>query len=598
MVSKSYLTTIDFDNVKERAERWANLIESRFEVLADVLLEYESFEVVRDEVDRTLDHLRSLKENKEFFKLRVGEVTTFLPRNQPLYALTCFVLVPSCMASEVHFRVPHSMKHFFQEMLDLLEVKKHFPNVFVSSKERLEFLQERSAVRVHQKTGETLPVTDVVIFTGTPVHADQLRLVFDKRTLFITNGSGHNPVVVSRDADLDDAVEAVLKLQLYNQGQDCAAPNSILIHKDVYDSFVSKLHAHLKTVQVGQYRNRTCTVGPIGDPKDLVRIQEFLIDHQRWIDPETPGVINAHDAILNPTVIHKPLALGGNYTELFAPIIFLQQYASDSELSLYFDTAQYVRNAMYVTLYGTSKYVQTLPGRMYDGKLLHDQTTLLINTHLHAHGVERGTKQYGGYGYGASNISIQGQVHPKPTLPQREIWTYVAKPLFSRAKYKKVKSRISAFKSVQQRDVQKLMKLKPGHVTQGAPLLSEGDSYVDIHLLEKDKRYVPIKESNVFTLRDVPHLEFASTLKPKDLKFVRAVRAKLKKLDKMSVEQFTIWMYALAGTGQKSLKKRKAQQSEMFRTLYQLLLGRNSGPRLAPFLLEAERQKILALLDV
>src|SRR3989344_6714495 len=202
-------TPINFSEVDKCAKHMADIIESRFIDLTHILLKYESYEVVQDEVNRTLDLLKNLKENKKFFCLRVGSITSFLPRNQPLYAFTCFVLIPSLMASEVHFRIPHSMWDFFPDMLSLLEISKLFTNIVVSSKQRVEFIKERSALAINPKTKETRPVTDVVIFTGLPSNADKLRIIFDKRTLFIANGTGHNPVVVSNDADLSKAVEAV-----------------------------------------------------------------------------------------------------------------------------------------------------------------------------------------------------------------------------------------------------------------------------------------------------------------------------------------------------------------------------------------------------
>ena len=108
---------IDFSEVDKRAKHLADIIESRLEILTNILLSYESYEVIQDEVDRTLDLLKNLKENKKYFCLRVGSVTSFLPRNQPLYSFSCFVLVPSLMASEVHFRIPHSTRYFFEETL-------------------------------------------------------------------------------------------------------------------------------------------------------------------------------------------------------------------------------------------------------------------------------------------------------------------------------------------------------------------------------------------------------------------------------------------------------------------------------------------------
>ena len=97
-----------------------------------------------------------------------------------------------------------------------------------------------------------------VIFTGTSHHANQLRRVFDQRTLFITNGAGHNPIVVGTGANISAAVDATLSVSLYNQGQDCAAPNSVLVLQDVYDEFIQYLRKKVLAVSVGHYSNREC----------------------------------------------------------------------------------------------------------------------------------------------------------------------------------------------------------------------------------------------------------------------------------------------------------------------------------------------------
>jgi lysyl-tRNA synthetase class 1 len=82
---------------------------------------------------------------------------------------------------------------------------------------------------------------------------------------------------------------------------------------------------------------------------------------------------------------------------------------------------------MYVTLYGTSDYVFSLNRKTYNGRLLHDNSTIIHNTNLHAIGVERGVLPYGGYGLGASSIGYHGKTIGKPTLPQRDIYEYLIK---------------------------------------------------------------------------------------------------------------------------------------------------------------------------
>ena len=591
-------TALDFTEIESHAFSFADHIEKNFEAIADILLTYESFEVVKDETDRTLDLLRNLEENKKYFELRVGEIAAFLPRNQPLYALTCFVLIPSYMGSEVHFRIPHSMRYFMSQLLELLNIEKFYPNVHVSALERLEFLRERSAVRVNE-TSASLPVTDAVIFTGTPAHADQLRLVFDQRTLFIANGAGHNPVVVSKDANIERAVEAVLTLQLYNQGQDCAAPKAVLVHADVLERFLSLLRDGLRIVKIGAYSDRSVRVGPISDPFDLVRIQEFLIRHRAWLDSTTPGIFRTSESILEPTIIVKPLREGGNFTELFAPVVVVQAYSKEADLDLYFKNSRYATNAMYVTVYGTCRYVSKLVGKKINGLVLHDLRSYLHNTHLHAPGVERGTKPYGGNGYGASSLTIRDQTICTATLPQREISEYLAKPLLHASGLDAFRERLPLYTKIEVRNVERILRLSSHEKHEDKR--NEGSiEYVDTQALHADsaKRYALIDKKFTYRLLEKPNAEYIARLSPTQQEEIRALRQLLTRRDDLSLEEFTALLYALPHKPDPVQPNKRVRQRNYFQNIYELLFGKKSGPNLPQFLKDVDSTITESLLDV
>lgn len=600
VVSKNFFpyTPLDFSEIDKRAKDLADIIEAHFEDLAEILLEYESYEVVKDETDRTLDLLRNLKENKKYFKLRVGAVATFLPRNQPLYTFVCFVIIPALMASEVHFRIPHSVQHFFKKVLTLLDIHKLFPNVIVSSKERLEFLKERSALLVDSKTNEYIPTTDVVIFTGTSIHADQLRTIFDKRTLFITNGAGHNPMVISNNANIFEATEAALTLVLYNQGQDCSAPNAILVHKDIYDEFTNVLYKEIKKVKIGPYRDRSCKVGPITDPEDLKRIEALLVDNREWLDKRTLGIIRTAEGIVEPAIINKPLSMGGNYTELFAPIFFIQKYEFDNELASYFENQHYAHNAMNISLYGKSVYLQKIIGKLIEGKVLHSNETLLYNTHPHAFGIERGTQQYGGYGIGTSSISIKGEIMPMPTLPQRDIYEYIAKPILRKKTNKK--EEFAQFTEIEYKNVQKLLRLQPSKMENDTYAdNSDSVAYFDLSSTKTSStRYVKINENNTYYLLNKPNVKHIATLRPEDIKMIQNLINLLDYKTTTSLEKFRSLVYAIPKDKKASEQENKIRQIHFFQHIYQLLFGEKSGPQLASFLLDVEQEKIKDLLVV
>mgnify|MGYP001572244346 CR=1 FL=1 len=593
-----HMDSLDFVSIQKTALAFARHIESHFEEIASILLEYESFEVVEDEVRRTLDLFNNLHENKKYFVLRINEVTSFLPRNQPLYAFSCFVAVPSLMAQNVYFRIPQSMRGFFPKLLQVLKIAEFFPNIIISNKERLEFLKERSALLVDPKQDDSLPVTDAVIFTGISHHAERLRCIFDPRTLFIANGSGHNPLVIAENADIPKAAEAALKLQLYNQGQDCAAPNAILVHRQVYQRFLRLLRSELQKIKTGPYDDQSCTVGPMSEPDDLKRIGTFMVDNRNWLDASTPGIIRTAEAMVEPTMLCKPLKAGGNFTEIFAPIIFVQKYEQDDELSLYFENSHYARNAMYVTLYGDSVYINNLIGRKIEGKVLHQSDTFLHNTHLHAPGIERGTQPYGGYGYSASSISLHGKIDPKPTCPQRDIYERLVKPLLKPGKIKEYKDALRRMTKREMKNIPKLMGLRLNSTTDPKHN-GQGKSYLDFLGLESGGvRYQELPEQNIFSLLEYPNAEFISHMDQGSKQYVHALRKSLLRNKKMDQGDFAVLLYSIPKKPELSEHKNKIRQLHFFRNIYHLLFGKESGPRLAQFLLDADRSNICELLDV
>ena len=321
------------------------------------------------------------------------------------------------------------MKQLFCELAECLSLRDFFPNVVISQMERQAFVKERARRGSGLAACEDAPVTDAVIFTGTMDNADRLRRIFDARTLFIANGGGHNPVVVTEDADLRKAVTSVVRLQLYNSGQDCASPNAILVHRRYFVEFVDLLREEVRQVRVGEYTDRDNRVGPVSDRKALAEVLTVLTANSEYLDPHNSGLIRIRSAIIEPTIILRPLVAGGNYTDYFAPIFFVQVYEQDGDLGQYFEHPRYAPNSMYVTLYGTSCYVEGLLGRTFpDGRPLHDCWTVIRDTDLHATGVERGTQPYGGYGRGASCVSINRKITAKPTLPQRDIYEHLVAP--------------------------------------------------------------------------------------------------------------------------------------------------------------------------
>ncbi|WP_128101483.1 aldehyde dehydrogenase family protein [Paenibacillus sp. DCT19] len=87
---------------------------------------------------------------------------------------------------------------------------------------------------------------------------------------------GNNAMVVLEDADLERAAEAAVFGKFLHQGQICMALNRIIIHTDIYDSFVDAFVAKTKQIQAGDPADSNTLVGPLIREKEVERLLELV----------------------------------------------------------------------------------------------------------------------------------------------------------------------------------------------------------------------------------------------------------------------------------------------------------------------------------
>jgi 1-pyrroline-5-carboxylate dehydrogenase len=122
------------------------------------------------------------------------------------------------------------------------------------------------------------PDVDGVIFTGSKDVGWDLFKDFstDFPKPCITELGGKNPTIVTRNADLDKAVEGVARSAFGFSGQKCSACSRVYVEEPVYDEFMDRLTRRTKELVVGDPTDRDTYVGPVIDEKAVRRYQEAL----------------------------------------------------------------------------------------------------------------------------------------------------------------------------------------------------------------------------------------------------------------------------------------------------------------------------------
>ena len=87
---------------------------------------------------------------------------------------------------------------------------------------------------------------------------------------------GHNPLIVTADADLGRAVEAAYAGAFWSAGQKCTATRRIYVQDAVYDSFKEQLLARIERGKVGDPLDPDVEVGPIVNEQQFDGIIEAI----------------------------------------------------------------------------------------------------------------------------------------------------------------------------------------------------------------------------------------------------------------------------------------------------------------------------------
>ncbi len=89
---------------------------------------------------------------------------------------------------------------------------------------------------------------------------------------------GNAPFIVFDDADIDSAVEGAIASKYRNAGQTCVCANRIYVQEGVYEQFVEKFAARVRSFKVGNGFEDGVVQGPLIEPAAVEKVQRHLDD--------------------------------------------------------------------------------------------------------------------------------------------------------------------------------------------------------------------------------------------------------------------------------------------------------------------------------
>jgi succinate-semialdehyde dehydrogenase/glutarate-semialdehyde dehydrogenase len=114
---------------------------------------------------------------------------------------------------------------------------------------------------------------------------------------------GNAPFIVFDDADIDSAVEGAFASKYRNAGQTCVCSNRLYVQEGVYDQFVEKFAAKVKTAKVGNGFEDGVNQGPLIEEAALQKVERHVADAQAKGGRVLVGGKRLDGQFFEPTVV-------------------------------------------------------------------------------------------------------------------------------------------------------------------------------------------------------------------------------------------------------------------------------------------------------
>ena len=255
----------------------------------------------------------------------LGVILAVMPWNFPYWQVLRFA-APTLMAGNVGILKHASNVQMCAEAIEKAFTECGFPqgvfqNLIIGS-DKVEGVIRNPHVAAVTLTGSEKAGSMVAKVAGEEL----------KKTVLELGGS--DPFIVFDDADLELAVKlAVVTRMQGNVGQSCISAKRFIVHKKVFDRFVSGVSETFKNLKVGDPLDSTVQVGPLATEQILKDVAS-QVDRSIALgaEVEVGGRIGATGYFYEPTVLtnvtrEMPVML----EEVFGPVISVISFQTDEE---------------------------------------------------------------------------------------------------------------------------------------------------------------------------------------------------------------------------------------------------------------------------
>ncbi|WP_378186339.1 NAD-dependent succinate-semialdehyde dehydrogenase [Aquimarina sp. W85] len=181
----------------------------------------------------------------------LGCILAVMPWNYPFWQVFRFA-APSLMAGNVAVLKHASNVIGCALLITKIFRKAGFPegcfqNLLVGHEE-IEDLLEDDIIKAATLTGSEAAGVSIAATSGKNLKKTVLEL------------GGNNACIIWKDADLEKHMETIVKARMQNTGQSCIAAKRFIVVEDIYDEFLEKFTAHVKSLVIGDPSDKSTEI--------------------------------------------------------------------------------------------------------------------------------------------------------------------------------------------------------------------------------------------------------------------------------------------------------------------------------------------------
>jgi len=283
-----------------------------FRLYADLIVAHE---------ERTWDakNMRNLVQ-----RMPAGPAVVITPWNAP-FMLSTWKLAPALAAGHSVIHKPAEWSPLSAALLAELAIQAGFPP---------------GAYNLVQGVGEEVgaalvanPGVKRITFTGSPETGRIIgRAAATNLVPFTAELGGKGPLIVFADADIDAAAHRAA-WQFDDSGQVCLAGTRLLVEASIREEFLTKFHAHVDALVLGDPRDDGTDIGPLVHPDHRANVHGFVERAAAAGDTIVRGGEMADGSLHYLPTLIEPASNDSEVVqrEIFGPVLTFQTFADEAE---------------------------------------------------------------------------------------------------------------------------------------------------------------------------------------------------------------------------------------------------------------------------